>query len=119
MHYIAAADAAAAYRLAIEKGIAGEDYLLADDEPTTQGAFVRLVAREMGAPEPVSLAEETLVPVMGDWAVEAYTTCYKTDNTKAKQHLGWRPRFRTIAEGVPIVVREYKRSRLAAGVPQQ
>jgi nucleoside-diphosphate-sugar epimerase len=118
MHYIAAADAAAAYRLAIEKGKAGEDYLIADDEPTTQGAFVRLVAKELGAPEPVCVPEAQLVPMMGDWAVEAYTTCHRTDATKAHRELGWRPRFRTIAEGVPIVVREYKRSKLAAATPR-
>jgi nucleoside-diphosphate-sugar epimerase len=113
MHYVAAADAAAAYRLAIEKGKPGEDYLIADDEPVTQGDFVRLVAKELGAPEPVCVPEAQLAPVLGDWALEAYTTCYRTDATKAHRELGWRPRFRTIAEGVPFVVREYRRSKLA------
>ena len=114
MHYVAAADAAAAYRLAIEKGKPGEDYLVADEEPTTQGAFVRLVAKELGAPEPTCVPEAQLAPVMGDWAVEAYTTCHRTDATKAHRELGWRPRFRTTAEGVPFVVREYRRSKLAS-----
>ena len=114
MHYVTAADAAAAYRLAIEKAKPGEDYLVADDEPTTLGDFTRLVAKEMGAPEPVGVPESALAPVMGEWAVEAYSTCYKTDASKAKRDLGWSPRFRTIAEGVPVVVREYRRSKLAA-----
>jgi nucleoside-diphosphate-sugar epimerase len=114
MHYIAAADAAAGYRLAIENGIVGEDYLIADDTPTTQGAFVRLAAKEMGAAEPKSIPEEVLARAIGDWAVEAYTFCPKIDTAKARQHLGWAPRLRTIEEGIPIVVREYRRSRMAA-----
>lgn len=115
MHYIAAADAAAGYRLAIEKGIEGEDYLLADEKPTTQGGFIRLVAKEMGAPEPTQIPEEVLAHAIGDWAVEAYTFCPKIDTAKAKQHLGWAPRFRTIEEGIPIVVRDYRRAHMTAG----
>lgn len=113
MHYIAAADVAAGYRLALEKGIPGEDYLLADDKPTTQGAFVRLVAKEMGAPDPAEIPVEVLAHELGEWAIEAYTFCPKVDTSKAKQHLGWAPRIRTIEEGVPIAVRDYRRTRLA------
>lgn len=114
MHYVSALDVAVGYRLALEKGIAGEDYLLADDKPTTQGAFVRLTAKEMGAPEPAEIPVEVLAHTLGDWAIEAYTTCPKVDTSKAKQHLGWTPRLRTIEEGLPIVVREYRRTRMAA-----
>ena len=113
MHYIAASDVAAAYRLAIEHGLEGEDYLLADDRPVTLGDFTRLVAREMGAPAPVGIPEEELAPVIGDWAVEANSYCPKVDSTKAHEQLGWMPRFRTVEEGVPVVVREYKRARVA------
>ena len=110
MHYIAATDAAAGYRLAIEKGIVGEDYLLADDRPSTIGEFTRLVAKEMGAPAPTSVPEQTLIPVLGAWTVEAYTFCPKVDSSKARRHLGWAPQYRTIEEGVPVVVREFKNS---------
>jgi nucleoside-diphosphate-sugar epimerase len=110
MHYIAATDAAAGYRLAIEKGIVGEDYLLADDRPSTIGEFTRLVAKEIGAPAPTSIPEETLIPILGAWTVEAYTFCPKVDSSKAHQHLGWAPQYRTIEEGIPVVVREFKNS---------
>lgn len=113
MHYIEAMDAAAGYRLAIENGLQGDDYLLADDEPATQGRFVRLVAREMGAPEPRAVPEEDLIPVLGAWAVEAYTFCPKVDSTRARERLGWTPRHRTIEQGVPEVVRAWKRRQLA------
>jgi nucleoside-diphosphate-sugar epimerase len=113
MHYIEAMDAAAGYRLAIENGLQGDDYLLADDRPTTLGDFTRLVAREMGAPEPRPVLEEDLIPVLGAWAVEAYTFCPKVDSTRARERLGWTPRFRTVEEGVPAVVRAWKRRRLA------
>ena len=114
MHYIEAGDAAVGYRLAIERGLDGDDYLLADDRPSTLGEFTRLVAREMGAPPPVSIPEEDLIPVLGDWAVEAYTTCDKVDTRRARERLGWAPRYRTIEEGVPDVVRAWKRARSAA-----
>jgi nucleoside-diphosphate-sugar epimerase len=113
MHYVAASDAAVAYRLALERGLDGEDYLVADDRPSTLGEFTRLVAREMGAPEPVSVPEEELIPILGAWNVEAYTFCPKSDTSKARELLGWAPRFRTIEEGIPAAVREWKRTRAA------
>jgi nucleoside-diphosphate-sugar epimerase len=111
MHYIAASDAAVGYRLAIEHGLDGEDYLLADDRPSTIGEFTRLVAREVGAPPPVSIPEEDAVAALGAWTVEAYTLCPKVDSTLARERLGWTPQYRTIEEGVPEVVRAWKRSR--------
>ncbi len=114
MHYLAASDAASGYRLAIEKGIPGEDYLLADDRPSTIGEFTRLVAKEIGAAAPTSVPEETLIPMLGAWTVEAYTYCPKIDSTKARTQLGWAPRYRTIDEGVPVVVREFKQARRTA-----
>jgi nucleoside-diphosphate-sugar epimerase len=109
-HYLAASDAAAAYRLALQHGIDGQDYLVADDQPTTLAEFTRLVAREMGAPAPVSIPEEEAIEALGGWAYEAYTFCPKVDSTKAREHLGWTPRYRTIEQGVPAVVREFKRA---------
>ena len=114
MHYLAASDAASGYRLAIEKGIPGEDYLLADDRPTTIGEFTRLVAKEMGAPAPTSVPEETLIPLLGAWTVEAYTFCPKVDSTKARNQLGWAPRYHDIGEGIPAIVREFRRATGAA-----
>ena len=116
MHYIEASDAASGYRLAIENGLAGDDYLLADDRPTTQGEFLSLVAREMGAPPPQPIPEEDLIPVLGAWTVEAYTYCPKVDSSKARVRLGWAPRYRTIEEGVPVAVREFRRAAHALAV---
>jgi nucleoside-diphosphate-sugar epimerase len=113
MHYIEAMDAAAGYRLAIENGLNGDDYLLADDEPTTMGHFTRLVAREMGAPAPTPVLEEDVIPLLGGWAVEAFTFCPKVDSTRARERLGWTPKYRAVDEGVPAVVRAWKRRRLA------
>lgn len=110
MHYIAASDAASGYRLAMENGLPGDDYLLADDRPSTIGEFTGLVAREMGAPPPIAIPESDLIPILGEWAVEAYTYCPKVDSSRARERLGWLPRCRTIEEGVPVVVREFKRA---------
>ncbi len=114
MHYVEAADAAVAYRLAIERGLDGEDYLIADDQPSTIGDFTRLVAREVGAPAPKPVPEEDLIPILGDWCVEAYTFCPKVDSTKAREQLGWAPRYKTIEQGVPHVVREWRQAHAAA-----
>jgi nucleoside-diphosphate-sugar epimerase len=110
MHYVESSDMAAAYRLALEHGLIGEDYLIADEKPSTIGDFTRLVAKEMGAPAPVSVPEEDAIAMIGAWAYEAYTFCPKVDSTKAREHLGWTPKYKTIEAGVPVVVREYKRT---------
>jgi len=109
MHYVAATDAAVAYRLALQHGIDGEDYLIADDKASTVGECTRLVAKEMGAPAPVSIPEEEAVAMLGAWAYEAYTFCPMVDSTKAREHLGWTPKYRTIQDGIPVVVREFKK----------
>ncbi len=108
MHYVEASDLARAYRLALEHGLDGEDYLIGDDKPTTHGEFTRLAAREMGAPPPVSVPEEDLIPLLGDWGLEAMTTCPQVDSTRARERLGWTPQYRTVEEGMPVVVRGYK-----------
>jgi len=112
MHYVEASDCASGFRLAIEHGLEGDDYLLADDRPTTLGAFAKLVARELGAPDPVEVPEEDAVAAAGAWAVEAHTWCPKVDSSRARERLGWKPRYRTIEEGIPIAVRAYKRAQL-------
>jgi len=114
MHYVEAMDTASAYRLAIERGLEGEDYLIADDKPSTIGDCMRLVAREMKAPAPKTVLEEDLIPILGDWAVEAYTFCPKVDTTKAKEQLGWVPRYKTIEQGIPPIVREWREAHAAA-----
>lgn len=108
MHYVEGSDLGRAYRLAIERGVEDDDYLIADDRPSTHGEFTKLVAREMGAPPPVEVPVEDLVPVMGEWAVDAMTFCPKADTTRARERLGWTPEYRTIEEGMPAVVRDYK-----------
>jgi nucleoside-diphosphate-sugar epimerase len=72
------------------------------------------VARELGVPEPRSVPEEELIAQLGAWNVEAYTFCPKIDSTKARERLGWTPRYPTIEEGIPAVIREYKRAQLQA-----
>jgi nucleoside-diphosphate-sugar epimerase len=62
----------------------------------------------MGAPPPVSVPEEDLLPVLGDWALEAVVSCPKVDSSRARERLGWAPQCRTIEEGMPVVVRDYK-----------
>ena len=108
MHYIEGSDVGRAYRLAIERGIDGEDYLIADDKPSTHGDFSRLAAREMGAPPPKLVPEEDLLPILGEWALEAIVSCPKVDSGRARERLGWTPQYRTIEEGMPVVVRDYK-----------
>jgi len=110
MHYVAASDTSAAYRLALEHGIVGEDYLIADDVASTIGAFTRLVANEMGAPPPTGIPEEAAIERVGPWGYEAFTFGPAVDSTKAREHLGWTPKYRTIETGVPAVVLDFKRS---------
>lgn len=41
-------------------------------------------------------------------------TCPKIDSTRARERLGWTPQYKTIEEGVPVAVRDYKWRRAQA-----
>jgi nucleoside-diphosphate-sugar epimerase len=91
-------DAATATVVALERGRPGI-YNVCDDEPVSFAAFIRELARVIGAkpPKPVPLALARLVMPYGVMAMTGQVTM---SNAKAKRELGWTLRYPSIREGL-------------------
>ncbi len=100
-------DAAAAYRLALERPSAGETFLVADDAPVAMREFADFFAEEMGRRRPGSVPAFLAKVVAGAGAVEALQDSVRLRNGKIKARLGWTPRYPTYRDGLPGVVRAY------------
>jgi nucleoside-diphosphate-sugar epimerase len=97
-------DLAEVYVLALERGRPGERYLVGDDEPLPRRLVVHRMCDALGLPRAGSIPRWLLGLVQGFGLVEALKVSMKLRNDKAKRELGWQPRYRTYAEGLPAVV---------------
>lgn len=93
-------DAAAATVAAMERGVPGTAYNIVDDGRVTFGDLIRAVATTRGTPKPVTIplwAIRTVAPyaaaIFGDVSM-------RVSNRRAREELGWEPRYRTITQGV-------------------
>jgi nucleoside-diphosphate-sugar epimerase len=84
-------DAAAATVAAIERGAPGV-YNVVDDDPASQRDWVLLVAEVIGAKKPLKVPAWIARLVAGPMAGMA-TRMQPVSNAKAKQQLGWQPRY--------------------------
>lgn len=109
-------DAAAAYRLALERPSAGETFLVADDAPVTMREFADFFAKEMGRRRPGSVPAFLAKLVAGQGAVEALQDSVRLRNGKIKARLGWAPRYPTYRDGIPGVVRAYLRGQAGGAI---
>lgn len=95
-----AADVALLCALLAEKQLVGEIFNAADDHPTTQNAFVDQFAHSLGLMTPSRAS--SLIPVGGftefQKAVLSFST--RVSSEKAKNVLGWKPRFASYREGL-------------------
>lgn len=73
----------------------GETYNVADDTPTPRRAFYTLLAELLAAP-PAAFAERPEPSIVNR----------RVANRKAREHLGWAPRYPSYREGLPAAVRE-------------
>jgi nucleoside-diphosphate-sugar epimerase len=97
-------DVVQAFALAVEKAPPGSTYHVADDEPITFYDFVALTARELGLGPPRRIPAWVARIAAGGDPVTAVTRSARSSNARAKEELGWRPRFATAHEGVPDAV---------------
>lgn len=91
--WVHADDLADAILLAVQKRPAGEVFNIVDDTPVTTVEFMRDFAQALGIKEPAPAAGP-LSRLFGDRNVQALLKqSSKPSNAKAKEKLGWSPRF--------------------------
>ena len=92
-------DAAAATVLALERAPAGAVYDIVDDEAVSMSDIARTIAAETGAPKPFSVPlwiPKLIMPYMA----RVISVRLPLSNAKARAELGWRPKYRTMREGL-------------------
>ena len=97
-------DAAAATVAALEAGRPGQAYNIVDDLPATWEQVFTAMAAAFGAPAPHRLPHwlmRLIAPYVTAFAVD---TSMQVSNAKAKQELGWEPRFKTYRDGIAAMV---------------
>ncbi len=89
-------DAAEAAVLSLLRAEVGPLFTIADDRPVTRREYYGLVARTIGAPEPVYR-----VPEPGSPESRRDEANKRVSNRRVRRELGWVPTFPDISSGVP------------------
>ena len=98
-------DVTAAFALALEKAPAGSTYHVADDTPIHFYDFVALAAKALGVGAPRRVPAWLARIAAGRDPVLAATRSARSSNARAREELGWEPRFPSAELGVPDAVR--------------
>ncbi|MEV4163842.1 NAD-dependent epimerase/dehydratase family protein [Nonomuraea dietziae] len=92
-------DAASATVAALERGVAGRAYNVADDHPVRFDDYVRALAAAAGAPAPLRLPSALLRPMPYMYALMVGTRI-RLSSERAKRELGWAPAYPSYREGL-------------------
>jgi nucleoside-diphosphate-sugar epimerase len=105
-NWVHEADLAKAIVLAAENQVAGEVFNIADDKPALAAEFVSYVATSLGLPVPSASNPPAfaLARLTSDVQREALNTSVRMKNDKAKQVLGWTPRYANYQAGIDQVL---------------
>ena len=87
------------------RGKPGQIYLLCDDEPTTDHAYVKLTAELLSLPLPPTVNREDIRLELGDDAFERRIGSRRCVNTRMREELGVALRYPTIRDGLPAALR--------------
>lgn len=96
--FIHVADAATATLAAVEGGPGGV-YNVVDDEPAAVSEFLPVMAAAAGGKRPLRVPRWLGRLAAGEAAVMAMTELRGASNEKAKQELGWKPRYGSWRQG--------------------
>jgi nucleoside-diphosphate-sugar epimerase len=92
-------DAASATIAALEHGAPGSIYDIVDDQPVSMSDMVRAIAESAGAPRPFAVPA-WLPRLVAPYMAQMLTIRLPLSNEKARVELGWRPKYRTIRDGL-------------------
>lgn len=93
-------DVATAIALLLAKRPAGGVYNISDDEPAPMKDCLTWLAGLLKAPPPKSVAPFLARMAMGADMVDLLTGSRRIANAKARQELGWEPRYRSFRDGL-------------------
>jgi nucleoside-diphosphate-sugar epimerase len=99
-------DLVAGLAAAWRKGEPGRVYLLSDDRPVTAAEYAELTARLLGLPLPPAVTRGDIRHDLTASAFERRTADRRCSNRRMREELGVVPRYPSVAEGVPAVLRE-------------
>lgn len=94
------ADLAAAYVAALTRAPAGAEYNVVDDEPLTLRALVDQVTDGMGGKRVGTIPPLLMGLIIGKPIVDSLVTSFRIGNARAREELGWTPRYPTFADGL-------------------
>jgi nucleoside-diphosphate-sugar epimerase len=101
-------DAASATVAALERGVPGI-YNIVDDEPAPVSVWLPFLAGVLGAQPPRRLPTWLGRIAVGEAGVSLMTQIRGSSNAKAKQKLGWQPRFKSWREGFRLGLSDGRR----------
>ena len=92
----------------------GERFIFADDYSCTTFEFGSYLYEQMhGKPkEPIRIPGGILRLILGKYVAETMMMDCRVSNKKAKEILGWSPRYSTYKEGLKATVAEYRKGNL-------
>lgn len=103
---VEADDLGEAFSLALTRGQAGENYFVADGEPLRRREVVAQLSAALGMACPGHVPAWLARWGLGTPLVESLEASARVDAGKARRDLGWRPRYESLADGLPGVVRQ-------------
>jgi nucleoside-diphosphate-sugar epimerase len=96
------------YALALERGSPGDNYFVCDDLPMRRRDVIDRVTDALGLPRVGSVPGWMVGLWLGFAAVEAINASIRMRNDFVKRRLGWSPRYRSFAEGLPSVLEQLR-----------
>jgi nucleoside-diphosphate-sugar epimerase len=96
-------DVAEAYVLALQRGRPGETYFLGDQIPLPRRDVINRVAQSLGRPQVGGVPGWLLGLFYGFALVEAVVASMRLRSDKARNELGWQPRYASFTEGLAQV----------------
>lgn len=107
-NWIHADDLANAVLLAAQRGISGETFNIVDDEPVSPNGFVREFSKRLGITPPMHIPA-LLAFLRGNMTNRVVMLLSAPAlNRKAKQMLGWQPKYPSRATGFDAVLLEWR-----------
>jgi nucleoside-diphosphate-sugar epimerase len=97
-------DAASAYVAAVERAPANSEYAVADDQPLRLRELVDQLTDALGRPRAGSAPPRLVALLAGAPAVASLGTSFRTRNAKARDELGWAPKYPAFAAGLPAAL---------------